>query len=597
MNVVDKLVIALGLDTKGVDKGITEAHSKLATGFKGIMGKVFAPLMAGMSFAGIFDSIYSELKQMNKLSKTTKANIEDVTAWSRAVNISGGSVEEFSQTLMLLNQNLTRIAVTGHGRIKPFFEKLGVDATELAKKPVLESLEAIGKAIDGMDKRESANMLRSMGFDAGTIKLLQSGEKGIRELIARQRELGVYTEKDAKAFSAMNKSFKEITSSIKTLFIPAVMLILNVSSRVVQYLTTGIQYIRRNVDILRGAVVLLAAVFHKQLLKAVIDLGKVLMANPFGMFIIGLSAVLLLLEDLWVYAKGGKTAFGNIWKNLGTPEEVMQGFKRVGNAIAGLMKFVGSLFSGEGLGKTAKFLLILGGGIAALIAAIGWIPVAVAAAVGLLLAYWDEIEAGFSSVVDWFAGLGKRIRDYWGINGEVHKSLSEVWNRIGDSVESAISTIGNAISTFGNAVLSVWNWIKETAVGIWDAVGEAFDSAINYIISLWDGLKSAFSSGCAAIAGFLSDAANTARSAWASFIAWLEEKWNWIKSLLPSLTDIASKLPGIGTAMNVSAGGRSGGSSTVNNNQVYNVNNHTPEASRAFARSSGLVPQANGGIT
>ena len=121
--VVDKLVIALNLDTKGIDKGISQAQSKLETGFKGIIGKVFAPLMAGMSFAGIFDSIYSELKQMNSLSKTTKASIEDVTAWSRAVNISGGSVEEFSQTLMFLNQNLTRIAITGHGRIKPFFEK------------------------------------------------------------------------------------------------------------------------------------------------------------------------------------------------------------------------------------------------------------------------------------------------------------------------------------------------------------------------------------------------------------------------------------------------------------------------------------------
>ena len=112
--VVDKLVIALQLDPKGIDKGIAQAQSKLETGFKGIMGKVFAPLMAGMSFAGIFDSIYSELKQMNSLSKTTKASIEDVTAWNRAVNISGGSVEEFSQTLMFLNQNLTRIAITGH---------------------------------------------------------------------------------------------------------------------------------------------------------------------------------------------------------------------------------------------------------------------------------------------------------------------------------------------------------------------------------------------------------------------------------------------------------------------------------------------------
>lgn len=517
MNVVDKLVIALGLDTSGVDKGASQIKSQLSS-IGGVITGIFAPLLAGFSLAKIFDSINGELKQLNTLSKVTHTNIEDLTAWSRAVESSGGNMDGFTQTLNTLNDSLTRISVTGSGRMKPFFEKMGLDATELAKKPVLESMQSISKAIEGMDKTESANILRTMGFDSGSIKLLQSGEKGMKELIARQRELGVYTAKDAKAVASLNRGIKDITSAIKTLFIPIVMQIMNTASKVIKYLTNGVMFLRKNMDVLRGAVLLLAAVFSKQLLKAIIDLGRALLANPFGLFIIGLSAILLLLEDLWVYAKGGKTAFGNIWKNLGTPEEVMQGFKRVGTAITNLMKFVGKLFSGQGLGKTTKFLLILVGGIAALIVAIGWIPVAIAAAIGLLIAYWDEIEAMFNSVVEWFKQTGKSISDFF------------------DSIGSAIS-------------------------------------------------------------GAMTTAADTARSAWASFITWLEEKWNWIKSLLPSLTEIASKLPSIGNAMSVASSGNGGNTSTVNNNQTITVNNHTPEASRAFVQSSGLVPQANGGIT
>ena len=517
MNVVDKLVIALSLDTSGVDKGVAQTKSKLLSGFSGIVGKIFAPLMAGFSFAKIFDSINGELKQLNTLSKVTHTNIEDLTAWSRAVESSGGNMDGFTQTLNTLNDSLTRISVTGSGRMKPFFEAMGLDATELAKKPVLESMEAISKAIEGMDKTESANILRTMGFDSGSIKLLQSGEKGMKELIARQRELGVYTAKDAKAVASLNRGIKDITSAIKTLFIPIVMQIMNTASKVIKYLTNGVMFLRKNMDVLRGAVLLLAAVFSKQLLKAIIDLGRALLANPFGLFIIGLSAILLLLEDLWVYAKGGKTAFGNIWKNFGTPEEVMQGFKRVGSAITNLMKFVGNLFSGQGLGKTTTFLVILVGGIAALVAAIGWIPVAIATATGLLVVYWDKIEATFNSVVEWFKQTGKSISDFF------------------DSIGSAIS-------------------------------------------------------------GAMTTAADTAKSAWSSFITWLEEKWNWIKSLLPSLNGIASKLPGIGNAISVASGSNGGNTSTVNNNQTITVNNHTPEASRAFAQSSGLVPQANGGV-
>ena len=244
-----------------------------------------------------------------------------------------------------------------------------------------------------------------------------------------------------------------------------------------------------------------------------------MLANPFGLFIIGLSAILLLLEDLWVYAKGGKTAFGNIWKNFGTPEEVMQGFKRVGTAITNLMKFVGKLFSGQGLGKTTKFLLILVGGIAALIVAIGWIPVAIAAAIGLLIAYWDEIEAMFNSVVEWFKQTGKSISDFF--------------DSIGDAMSNAMST-----------------------------------------------------------------AANTAKNAWNGFISWLEEKWDWIKSLLPSLSSIASKLPSLGNSISLAAkdNGGSNSSSTVYDQKKVDLHFYTAESAKAGVKQAGLTPYVDSGV-
>ena len=583
MNVVDKLVIALGLDTKGVDKGISEAQSKLTAGFKGIMGKVFAPLMAGMSFAGIFDSIYSELKQMNSLSKTTKASIEDVTAWSRAVNISGGSVEDFSQTLMFLNQNLTRIAVTGHSRIKPFFEKLGVDATELAKKPVLESLEAIGKAIDGMDKRESANMLRAMGFDGGTIKLLQSGEKGIRELIARQRELGVYTEKDAKAFSAMNKSFKEITSSIKTLFIPAVMLILNVSSRVVRYLTTGIQYLRKNIDVLRGALVLLSAVFYKQLLQAILNFGTMLMKSPFGMFMVGLTAVLLLLEDLWTYANNGESAFEGLWEKLGTPDEVLAGFKNVGNAIETVAKFLGKTenvmvtvlaFFTAAVGMVLSAVMPV---ITAIVAAVGWIPLAIVAVGIALAALLQYIYNHRDKVIRAFNAIATRIK--------------AVGTSIYDSIAGAID---GALAWIKDGINGIFSYLQE----IGKSVDASFTEAFNYVTGLFDGLIDDFNSGCSEIAGFLSNAADTARNAWAGFISWLEEKWNWLKSLLPSFESIANKLPKLETGVKLATKAGSGG--TINNTNVNDerkITNHyhTAESVKQGRKEQGFVSYADTG--
>lgn len=588
MNVVDKLVIALELDSKGIDKGIATAQNKLSTGFKGIIGKVFAPLMAGISFGTIFDSIYTELKQMNSLSKATRSSIEDITAWSRAVSSSGGDVDGFSQSLMNLNQNLTKIAVTGNGRIKPFFEKLGLDATELAKKPVLDSVEAIGKAIDGLDKRESANILRSMGFDEGTIKLLQSGEKGIRELISKERELGVYTEKDAKAFSAMNKSFREITSSIKTLFVPAVMLILDLSSRVARYLTAGITYIRKNIDLLRGALILLAAVFHKQLLTAIRDVGRALMMNPFGLFILGLTGLLLLLEDLWVYAKGGKTAFGEMWKYLGTPQEVMNGFKRVGELISGFFKMIGGFSLEKSFGSSAKFVLLLAGSLAALVAAVGAIPVAIGVAVGAIIVYWDKIVKFCSDIIKAFEATGKIIvgifKAIFGSGGLINTVIDGVMGFIDDML---VGTKSGVNDMFGS--------LREIGASVDSVFSEAFD----YVTGRFDGLVDSFNSGCSAIAGFLSNAANTAKNAWNGFISWLEQKWNWLKGLLPTFESIANKLPSVGNSVRLST--QAGGGTTTNNKMVTdnrNITNHyhTAESVKQGRRESGLVSYADTGV-
>lgn len=546
--VVDRILIAIGLDTKQVDKGVATVQNKLVTGLSGIASKLFAPLLAGvtLSFGAIFDSINSEMKQMNGLSKATHTNIEDMTAWARAVNMSGGDIEAFQGTLLTLNQNLTRISVTGHSRIKPFFEALGLDAVELAKKPVLESLSAIGKAIDGMDKRQSANMLRSMGFDEGTIKLLQSGEKGMKQLIARQKELGVYTAKDAKALAAMNKGFKEITSAIKTLFIPVFSLIISAASKVTKYLTNAVLFARKNITALKNAVLILAVAFSGQLYKAVIGFFQALSVSPVMKVITVIGTLLLMIEDLYVYANNGNSAFEDLWKSMGKPEDIAKGFKAVGDAINTIVKFLSKLDGADvvllGL-VTAVAPTIISAIIGAIVAAAGAIPIiiggAIIAAVAFIYNFKDEIV---EAVVVGFTVAGKMIM----------------------SIFSAIATvILEVIESTGNTIMSIFS-----------AVGSAISQA-------------------------MTSAADTAMSAWNSFISWLEEKWNWIKSIMPDITSVVNAIPGVGKIKQFIGGGTTNNNSTTstdNSKKIYNVNLSSAAATQTFMQNSGYTPQANGGV-
>lgn len=521
--VVDTLYIALGIDASKLDKGMAQAQSKLATGLKSAMSTVFAPLLAGatLSFGALFNSITKELGQMSKLSKAYNVSIEDMTAWSRAVEDAGGTVEGFEQTLGNLNKSFTKLAVTGHAEVQPYFKAIGLDAENLAQKPITAAMEEIARSIEGMDKRTSANLLRGMGFDAGSIKLLQSGTKGLKELIEKQKELGVYSLKDAEALSKMKKGFAEIVSLLKTALIPAFTLIISVASRVTQYLVSAALLLRKNMDALKVVALGLAIVFRGQLVKALMDFGRALMTNPVVALVTAIAGLLILLDDLIVYSKGGKSALAGFWQIFGTPEEVKKGLDTVAKKFEGFLKTLGNFGKGKNILPFVVLATVIGVTIAAIVALIsfiGAIPLAIGVAAALLVAYWEEIEQKFNEVKEWFASLGEQIK------------------------------------------------------GIFNAVGNA-------------------------ISGALTNAANTVKGAWGSFISWLEEKWAWIKSILPDFSAIANKLPSLGGKLSLSGGGSVSNSSTVDNS-THNttIHTHTAEATNAAMTRAGYTAQSGTGV-
>lgn len=613
MNVVDKAVVALDIDTNAVDKGLAVAQKKLITGLGGIVNKIFAPLLAGsvLSFGAMFDSISSEIKQMNQLSKATHTNIEDMTAWSRAIEMNGGSIDGFQQSLMMMNQDLTRIAVTGNSRIKPFFKALGLDATNLAKKPVLDSMEAISKAIEGMDKRQSADILRSMGFDAGTIKLLQSGEKNLRQLIARQKELGVYTEKDAKAISAMNKGFREITSAIKTLFIPAFSLVISVASRVTKYLTAGVLFLRKNLDAIKTVLLGVAIVMSGRLLPAFLNFLEMLMINPLGAFMATFGALFLLFDDLYTYAEGGESAFEEFWRGFGTPEEIMQTFDNAIKSLQDFLKLLGDFsFDNENMQAWAVLGALIGvavAGIVSLLMALGAVPIAIGAAIAFIVAYGKDIVEAFKAIGKMIVALFELAVE--GIIAAVKwitKAFLAAWDKIRQIVSNIVDwfeKVGQSIRTvFTNAANLIVDAFAQAGDGvsaIWEGIKQFFAEMADAFKNIGDVIVSVFKSAADAISEALSSAADSARTAWNSFITWLEQKWNWIKSLLPSLEGIANKLPGFDDAPKLASGGGGGNinnSSITNDNRNVNVNLHTAEATNTWMRNNNLTSYSNTGV-
>ena len=416
---LDELVIEMSVDSDKVGTGINKAKEAISgfSNFIAGVGMSFGMMFGGMiqkaiaSIPNMLREMKEEAKALDDINKKTGASVEDVYAWGSAVELSGGSVKSFQNTLVHLYNDMSRLSITGRSRSKPFLEALGLNAAEVSKKPILDAIKDISKAVEGMDTQKSSHILKNLGFDPDTIKFMQGGQ--IDELITKQKELGGYTTKDIEVLDKMEKITKRLSHTFKSLLIPIFSRVISVIEKFATYFEKAVDLMLKNTDVLKGALLALALVFSGPLISAIVAFTSMLLANPIMLVVAAIGTLLLLLEDLWVYANGGESAFEGLWEKLGTPDEVLAGFEKVGEALEALADILT-----DDENQMVGFFALLAGLIVALVGAIGWVPIAIAAAVAFIIGYGKEIFAAFKffkdAIFDIFDKLPAFIRSVLG---------------------------------------------------------------------------------------------------------------------------------------------------------------------------------------
>lgn len=326
--VIDSFMITLGLDPTDFNKGIDEADKKTESFTSKLTKKGTAAAAAFFSFGAIIaqvKSLAAEADAVGKVADRIGASAPDLYAWGNAAELSGGSVRGLFNSVEGLNKQLARIAVTGKSRILPFFEQLGVAVVDDSGKVrnVFDVLRDLAGAVEGMSKLESQGILSSLQLDEGTIGLLQGGRQALDDLIKRQKDLGYFTKEDTVIAAKFNDSITELSRSFRFVFLPILRFAAPTLTQFSLALTDVFAYMQKHGDILTMALYAIVAVVTGLLLPALWSLFTAILANPITWVIMLIAAFLLVLEDLWVYANGGKSAFEDLWKMLGTGDEVL----------------------------------------------------------------------------------------------------------------------------------------------------------------------------------------------------------------------------------------------------------------------------------
>jgi ElaB/YqjD/DUF883 family membrane-anchored ribosome-binding protein len=325
-------------------EGAKEAQSSwtsLAETLKSNMLSIASGAMALYGIGQAFTTYLSEADSLLKFSRAIGQNVEDIDAWGQAVKRSGGSAEGFQNSLRALTVQLSKMSTTGNSRAGNILEGVGIDAGEIGRqRNSFEVLTDIADKMQEMSKEEAFGFGASLGLDSGTIMLLQQGRDGVADLVGKMKELGTITPDDTWV-----EDFNDSIDDIKKSFMSLAGIVFRTVGPAFNWLTQQIKqlniWLRKHEVAVKAFFYMVAGLITALLIPTILSLFATLLSNPITWVVVGLVALAAAIEDLIVWADGGKSSLGGLWEAIfGSPEEAKKTFAEVKQGFEEFIQFM-----------------------------------------------------------------------------------------------------------------------------------------------------------------------------------------------------------------------------------------------------------------
>lgn len=526
-SVVDRLVIALGLDSEELNKGLENASkavsdlgkrmevsgaeidqmaasaskstlmlggvsdevaerimaigtagqkASLVTGramddLAGRMGKlgtlfkrVVAPFVAVFSGQRLFQNLSQTGESLDILSERTGVATDKIDAWAKANRDAGGSEEAFKSAL----------------------ESWTVD-----KRRSADEFFRMGEAVKGMTDQQASHFLNAMGLSQDAAAVFTKFKDSATD--AAEAYKGVaFTPEQAKAAREMNIRWRQFTDQAQALANVLAVNVLPVVNKVLKVIGDGVAFVREHSRavklVLAGVGTVLAVTYGRSIIQAitasstffkvlksgqgiVAALNATMLANPVAVVTAAVVALALAFDDLFAFIRGGNSILGRFLSFIGVSDERIQAIRET------CQEWLDALIN---------------------------LPAEAVKALGEL---WDAIKSIGSSfkegVADFFGGVGEffaSLPDL--VAGSIEQTIEAIGalgDAIGDAIERGIqSAIDWAMSAFKALIDQLSAWIADALnIGgkIEDAVSGVVDSAKNAVKDAFGGIADFFTGG------------------------------------------------------------------------------------------------------
>jgi uncharacterized protein YukE len=259
-NIIDSLVVALGLDASNFEVGqkktedglksieetaentaeelgnvelglkkIREQADKAAKEFESsqkraaymvtqvrdqILGLV-AAFTAGKGFSSFLSDVTQTDAVAGRLAKNIGMSADQLTAWEAIVTQTGGTAEGAAGSLQGLVSQFQQLSLTGQSAVVPYFRAVGIAIADSAGKmrPMKDILLDLADRFSVMDPARAQAFGAAMGIDYNTVNVLIKGRGAITALLAEQEKLGHANKKDTDAAIARQAAWRALIQS------------------------------------------------------------------------------------------------------------------------------------------------------------------------------------------------------------------------------------------------------------------------------------------------------------------------------------------------------------------------------------------------
>lgn len=231
-NVIDSLVVTLGLDTSAFTKGQREAveaarqtvnsmsrggkqveieGTRVANALTMVKREAVGLLAEFFGAKGIKDFVQNITKvdsATGRLAYRLDVSTESLSAWQNIGRLSGDTAESMAGAMQGLTSEVNKFQITGNSSIIPWLNQLGIKMTDATGKlkTADQLMFEISKSLHGMDPARQAEILAGLGLGGATNTLL-NGPDAIKAMLDEQVRLGLITREDAAAAIELNQAW------------------------------------------------------------------------------------------------------------------------------------------------------------------------------------------------------------------------------------------------------------------------------------------------------------------------------------------------------------------------------------------------------